>query len=657
MPQIIPGGLIVLLVFVAYLPAMQGAFLWEDDSWTTKLSPFFQNISGLGSIWFHPSVLEQYYPLTGTSFWLDYQLWNFWTTPYHVENVLLHAASALLFWRLLVQLRAPGAWLAGAIFALHPIMVESVAWITERKNVLSLVFYLGALLVYGKYAQWETVAGEAAPASGEPGGKYRRAWLYGMTFALFLCAVLAKTTAFSLPTVILLIGWWKRGQIRWRADVTPMLPFFAVGIGLSMATAWLEKHQAGAQGADFAMSFPQRCLMAGHSFWFYPGKLFWPAKLCFVYPQWRPDPGSWWQWLFPAAALAALLVPWLMRGRIGRGPATAMFFFVGTLFPALGFVNVYGMIFSVVWDHWVYMSSLGIIALVAALVARLSESLRTPAVVYGFAAIVLPVLALLTWRQAGMYTDVETLWRRTLAVNPECWLADNNLGLMLVSQGHVDEAIEHYQKAIRNNPNSFQTLDNLGMAYAAKGEEDEAIEQYRDAIKVNPKYWDSYYHLGVALVAKGQLDGAIESYRMATELNPNLFEAFNNLGSALAAKGRFDEAIDNYRKALAINPNSPTTMNHLAWALAVSPDDRLRNGAEAVQWAERACEMTQYGRPAYITTLAAAYAEAGRFPEATATAQKARAAAVAKGEADIAAQDDQMLELFKSGRAYHEPAP
>ncbi|HXC97996.1 MAG TPA: tetratricopeptide repeat protein, partial [Verrucomicrobiae bacterium] len=175
-----------------------------------------------------------------------------------------------------------------------------------------------------------------------------------------------------------------------------------------------------------------------------------------------------------------------------------------------------------------------------------------------------------------------------------------------------------------------------------------------NAIKVNPKYWDSYYHLGVALVVKGQLDGAIESYRMATELNPNLFEAFNNLGSALAAKGRFDEAIENYHRALAINPNSPTTMNHLAWALAVSPDDRLRNGAEAVQWAERACEMTQYGRPAYITTLAAAYAEAGRYNDAVAAVQKARAVALEKGQSDVAAQDDQMLELFKSGRAYHE---
>ena len=383
-----------------------------------------------------------------------------------MENVLLHAASAVLFWRLLVQLRLPGAWLAGAIFALHPIMVESVAWITERKNVLSLAFYLGALLAYGKYARWDSTATEKMARSPDTShaaratGHFFMAWL---SF-LFLCALLAKTTAFSLPAVILLIGWWKRGQIRWRADVMPMLPFFAVGICLSMVTAWLEKHHAGAQGADFAMTFPERCLVAGHSFWFYLGNLFWPAKLCFVYPQWRPDPGSWWQWLFPAAALAVLLVPWLARGRIGRGPATAMFFFAGTLFPALGFINVYGMIYSLVWDHWVYMSSLGIIALVAALVARLAESLRTPAVAYGFAAIVLPLLSPSDLAAGGDVHRRGNPLAKNAGCEPGCWLADNDLGLMLMRQGHVDEAIEHYQDAIQYDTNSFQTFNNLGMA-------------------------------------------------------------------------------------------------------------------------------------------------------------------------------------------------
>ena len=249
--------------------------------------------------------------------------------------------------------------------------------------------------------------------------------------------MLAKTTTFSLPAAILLIGWWKRGQIRWRADVLPTLPFFALALGLCAVTAWLEKYHVGAEGSDFALTFPQRCLVAGRAFWFYLGNLFWPANLCFVYPRWQPDPGSGWQWLYPVTAIGALFTLWLARGRIGRGPVTALFFYVGTLFPVLGFMNAYGMRYSFVWDHWVYLSALGIIALVAALVVRVAEFLRTPAVVYGFGAIVLPVLALLTWRQAGMYTDMETLWRTTLAKNPDCWMAHNNLGVALADPGAV----------------------------------------------------------------------------------------------------------------------------------------------------------------------------------------------------------------------------
>jgi hypothetical protein len=438
------GGLIVLLVFLAYLPALRGGFIWDDDSWTTNLSALFQDTSGLRLIWFQPTALQQYYPLSGTTFWLDYQLWKFWTLPYHVENVLLHALAALLFWRLLLRLQLPGAWLASAIFALHPVMVESAAWITERKNVLSLVFYLGALLAYGRYAQWVTRTGEIAPLPDSSRSTWRPSLFYGLAFVLFLGALLAKTTTFSLPAAILLIGWWQRGQIRWRADVLPTLPFFALALGLCTVTAWLEKYHVGATGSDFALTFPQRCLVAGRAFWFYLGNLFWPANLCFVYPRWQPNPDLGWQWLYPVTAIGTLFTLWLIRGRIGRGPVTALLFYVGTLFPVLGFMNAYGMRYSFVWDHWVYLPALGIIALVAALVMRAAESLRTPAVVYGFAAIVLPVLALLTWRQAGMYTDMETLWRKTLARNPDSSMAHNNLGILLRNQGHIEEAMEHY---------------------------------------------------------------------------------------------------------------------------------------------------------------------------------------------------------------------
>jgi Flp pilus assembly protein TadD len=755
------GALIVLLVFLAYLPALRGSFVWDDDSWTTNLSALFQDPSGLRSIWFQPTALQQYYPLSGTTFWLDYQLWKFWTTPYHVENVLLHALAALLFWRLLLRLRAPGAWLAGAIFALHPVMVESVAWITERKNVLSLVLYLGALLAYLRYAQGVSSGRCQVTRTDSILSRVtcHPSLFYGLAFVLFLGALLAKTTTFSLPAAILLIGWWQRGHIQWRADVLPTLPFFALALGLCAVTAWLEKNHVGAEGSDFALTFPQRCLIAGRAFWFYLGHLFWPANLCFVYPRWQPNPGSGWQWLQPVTALGALFTLWLARGRIGRGPVTALFFYVGTLFPVLGFMNAYGMRYSFVWDHWVYLSALGIIALVAALVVRAGESRRTPAVVYGFAAIVLPVLALLTWRQAGMYTDMETLWRDTLAKNPDCWMAYNNLGLLLKKQGHIEEAMENYRKSIQINPNNAEALNDLGLALAdngrfdeaienyhqaiqidpnlsaalndlglalaAKGQLDEAIENYHKAIQINPNYSHALNNLGVALAAKGQLDEAIEDYHKAIQINPNLSGALNNLGVALAAKGQFDEAIENYRqaiqikpdycdaldnlgitltaqeqfdeavetfrKAIQINSNRPETffhlgmtlgqlgrtreavaqyrealrlnpnlagaLNNLAWVLAASPDDQLRNGAEAVHLAERACELTHYGQPLFIGTLAAAYAECGRYPEAVTTAEKAEKLATDAGLKKPAEKNRQLLELYRAGKAYHEPPP
>jgi tetratricopeptide (TPR) repeat protein len=734
MPPVWAGALIVLLVFLAYLPALHGGFVWDDDSWTTNLSVLFQNMSGLRSIWLYPAALQQYYPLSGTTFWLDYQLWNFWTTPYHVENVLLHALAALLFWRLLLRLDMPGAWLASALFALHPVMVESAAWITERKNVLSLVFYLGAFLAYLRYAQGMTDNG--CQVTGDKRQVTRKDSLlsrvtrhpslfYGLAFVLFLCALLAKTTTFSLPAAILLIGWWQRGQVRWRADVLPSLPFFALAFGLCAVTAWLEKHHVGAQGPEFDLTFPQRCLVAGHAFWFYLGKLFWPAHLCFVYPRWQPNPGSVWQWLYPVTALGALFTLWLARGRIGRGPVTALLFYVGTLFPVLGFMNAYGMRYSFVWDHWVYLSALGIIALAAALVVRLAEFLRAPAVVYGFAAIVLPVFTLLTWRQAGTYTDKETLWRKTLARNPDCSLAHNNLGVMLYYQGRKEEATEHYRKAIQTKPDYFDALYNLGIALADEDRYDEAIENYRATLRISPDFYPAMNSLGVALIARGRFDEAIKHFRRAIQISPNFSVAMNNLGNALAARGRFDEAIENYRQAIQVNPNycealdnlgvalatqgrfdeaienyrqaiqvnsnRPETffhlgmtlgqlgrtreavaqyrealrlnpdlagaLNNLAWVLAASSDDELRDGAEAVRLAEHACELTHDGEPLVIGTLAAAYAEAGHFPEAVITAEKAERLATTAGQTAVAANNRHLLELYRAGKPYHEPAP
>jgi tetratricopeptide (TPR) repeat protein len=732
-------------------------------------------------MWCQPTALQQYYPLSGTTFWLDYHLWGFWPLPYHVENVLLHAVSAVLFWQLLRRLETPGAWLAGAVFALHPVMVESAGWITERKNVLSLVFYLGALVAYGRFNSfWKEDNGSPA----RHGGAY--------VLALLLClgALLAKTTAFSLPAVIVLIGWWKRGRVRWRDDVLPTLPMFALSIGFCLMTAWLEKTHVGAQGPDFALSFPERWLIAGRAPWFYIGKLLWPANLCFVYPRWQPDAGSWRPWLYPAATVGLLVALWLARRRMGRGPATAAFFFVGTLFPLLGFFNAYGMRYSFVWNHWVYLPSLGLIALAAALAARAAVALRAPRAVYGVAAGVLVVLGVSTWRQARIYHDVKTLWGDTLMKNPRCWMAHNNLGDVLLQEGKgseakgeleqalrikpdyaeghynlgnvflqegkvseakgeleqalrirpayaeahynlgnvflqegkVSNAIAQYEQALRIKPYLAEAHNNLGFALAQTGKTRDAIAHYQQALRIKPDYAEAHCNLGAALgqagrmpeaighleralrikpeypeahgnlgtvyLREGKVSDAAEEFEQALRIKPEYYDAHNNLGDALVRLGRLPEAIVQYQQALQnnpgnadarsklgavliatghaqdarsqleqalrINPDLIEAQNNLAWVLAILPPAEGGDPVRAVALAERACERSGNRAPRYLDTLAAAYAAAGRFEDAVATARNAIDLARSTGQAELVEEIEARLEVYRSGRAYRQ---
>ena len=732
------GGLIILLVFLAYLPTLRGGFIWDDDSYVTH-NPTLHDLGGLQRIWFKVGAVPQYYPLVHTTFWLEYHLWALNPIGYHLINVLLHAVAAILLWQVLRRLQAPGAWLAAVIFALHPVEVESVAWVTERKNVLSAVFYFAAALAYLRFVAWEKPDRQ---------NRFRWHWYLG-ALVLFLAALLSKTVACSLPAVLLLMCWWKKGRVQ-RGDVMPLLPFFVVGVALGLLTAWMEKHHVGARGADWSLTFADRCLIAGRALWFYAGKLVWPAPLTFIYPRWEIEPAVWWQWLFPIAAAGVVAGLWLARRRIGKGPLVAVLFFAGTLGPALGFVNVYPMRYSFVADHFQYLASVGLIILFAAGLNRAPRVIPATLVV---------LLGALTWQQTGIYRDLETLWRDTLAKNPGCWMAQNNLGTVFADKGRYDEAIKYYRKAIQLNPNFSEAQYGLGLAFAAQGRLDEAIENYRKAIQINPDYRDALndlgnalaskgrfdeaignyrkairinpnyaearYNLGNALAAQGQLDEAIENYYKAIRINPNyaeaqnnlgialadkgrfgeaieafrkaiqskpdfsealnnlggvllnqgrfdeaienyrkaiqskpnFSEALNNLGATLAAQGRYDEAIENYRKAIQSKPDFSEALNNLAWVLATCPDAGLRNGAEAVRLAERACELTHYGEPSFIGTLAAAYAEAGRFPEAVTTAEKAVQLATDAGSKKTAGENRQRLELYRTGKPYHEPAP
>ena len=714
--------LLVAVTLLAYVPAIRGKFLWDDDSWTTAISGLLRDFSGLWLLWSKPTALQQYYPLTGTSFWLDYHLWGFRALPYHVENVLLHALAVLLFWRLLRRLQVPGDWLAAALFALHPLMVESVAWITERKNVLSLVCYLGALAAYDRFSgSWKDDGDNAAAPVVAESPRHRPA-LYALSFILFLAALLAKTTAFSLPAVILLICWWKRGRIRWRADVLPTLPFFALGLGLGLVTAWMEKNHVGAKGPEWALSFPERCLIAGRAPWFYIGKLVWPANLCFIYPRWELDAGSWSQWLYPVGGIGTLLALWFARARIGRGPAAAGFFLVGTLFPVLGFMNVYFMRFSFVCDHWVYLPSLGLIALAAALVARIAEQLRAPGVLAGFAVIVLPLLGILTWRQGRMYADDITLWRTTLSQNPNAFMAHSNLGLALYSagqvdeavvhfrravelypggaesqnnlgeallqKGRVDEAVTHFQKAVILQPGNFVAHNNLGVALRRKGRTDEAIPHFQMALRIQPKNSMAHCELGLALLDTGQVEQAIIHLQTALQIEPNNALIEENLGLAILRNAQVDEAIAHFRRAVRLDPRLAAAhaefarrylqqgkvrdavahfraaidaqparvdvLNDLAWVLATCPESSIRNGTKAVELAQQADQLSGGNNPLILSTLAAAYAEAGRFPEAIGTTERAISLASAQTNGALVADFQSRIVLYRSGLPFRD---
>jgi protein O-mannosyl-transferase len=857
---------LVAAVFLTYQPAWQGGMLWDDEAHVTLLE--LRSLDGLGRIWFDVAAwhrvdqpwykafgaTQQYYPLLHSFFWLQWQLWGDATLGYHLVNIALHAIAAVLVALLLRRLKIPGALLAAAIFALHPVQVESVAWITEQKNTLSAVFYLAAALMYLRFDQSRRV--DLSPPVRTEWTKIHPALSYTLAFGLFVLGLLSKTVTATLPAALLVVFWWQRGKLSWRRDVLPLTPFFLLATAAGALTAYVERKLIGAEGAEFELTIIERLLMAGRVVWFYLGKLCWPAELIFFYPRWGIDQAVWWQYLYPLAAVLLVAVLGLLAFRYRwRAPLAGVLFFVGTLFPVLGFFNVYPFRFSLVADHFQYLASLGIIALAAAGLAllwtRFAES--TPLVPrekcpslqstmslegpssrrsvtgtlagYGLCLLLLAALAVLSWRQSRMYADNETLYLTTIERNPQCWIAydnwgflligrgqfdegvaycrkaqeinpgaaepynhlglaaarrgrydeaiacfeqsvairpdfimaQNNLGGALMAQGRLDEAIAHCRKALEINPdyvealsnlgvalmnqwqfeeaalqyrralelrpNDAQVYDNLGHMAESQGHIDAAIAHYRKALEIKPDHAAIHSHLGVSLTRQGQVDEAIEHFRQALRIKPDNPEVSINLGSALASQGRFDEAIAHYRSALAAKPDNPTAhnnlgsalakqgqleaaivqfqealrckpdyreafnnvqialnqqhqrieatvaqwreaarvqpdqaavLNRLAWALATCPLATVRNGTEAVPLAQRAVTLSEGKEPVILDTLAAAYAEAGQFAEATSTAELAFALAQSRGETPLADRIRGRLELYRAGQPYRE---
>ena len=571
-----PGALIFFATVLAYLPALSGGFIWNDSDYVT--APALRSFAGLARIWTEPGATEQYYPFLHSAFWLQHRLWGDHPLGYHIVTLLLHASCAVMFALILRRLFARdqangAAWLAALLFALHPVHVESVAWITEQKNTLSLAFYLVAAAAYLQFDEM------------------RRPRTYVAALALFVASLGCKTVTATLPAALLVIFWWKRGRLSWRRDVLPLLPWLAVGAAAGLFSSWVEQTYVGARGMDFNLPVIGRALVAGRAIWFYAGKLAWPAGLNFVYPRWTVDAAVWWQWLFPLGVLAVGSALWSLRRR-ARAPFAAFLFFVGSLFPVLGFVNLYGARFSWVWDHWQYLPDLGPLALAAAGLAAgwQRAKLRFRRLGNGLVAALALSLGALTWTECAMFHDDQTLYRAVLARNRDCWLAYNNLGIVWSRMpGRLNDAIAQYEEALRLQPDFAGAHNNLGHAWAqVPGRLNDAIAQYEEALRLQPDLADAHNNLGLAWAqVPGRLNDAIAQYEEALRLQPDLAEAHNNLGIAWAqVPGRLNDAIAQYEEALRLQPNLARAHNNLGIAWAQVPgrlNDAIAQYEEALR--------------------------------------------------------------------------
>jgi tetratricopeptide (TPR) repeat protein len=610
----------------AYWPALRGGLVWDDASHVT--SPALVSLHGLWRIWFDLSATQQYYPLLHSAFWMEHRMWGDAVLGYHLVNIVLHATAAFLAIAIARRLSLAGAWLAGFVFALHPVCVEAVAWISEQKTTLSGVLCLGAALAYLHF------------------DRSRRGPQYLLATALFVFALLTKTVTATLPAALLVVLWWKRGRMDWKRDGLPLAPWLALGAAAGMFTAWMERTSIGAQGPDFALTLVQRCLLASRAVWFYAAKLVWPAGLMFTYPRWTLDARQWWQYLFPASLAMLAIALWRLARR-HRGPMAGFLIFAGTLFPVLGFLNVYPFLFSFVADHFQYLASLGIV-----IPAAWGLTIAPRPVWRAAGVLIVALLGVLTWRQSGTYRDAETLYRTTLERNPASWMARNNLcSLLLQRPGGLTEAISQCEAALRIRPDYAEAHNNLGSALAQlpgrlpdaaaefaaalrtkpyfaeahfnlanalaqlPGRQAEAIAEYETALRIRPDHLAAHLNLGTVLLrTPGRLPDAIAEYQAVLRLNPDLAEAHNNLGSALAQlPGRLPDAIAEYRAALIADPNYSKAHNNLGSLLAQIPG-RLPEAIGEYQAALRA-------NPAYAEAhynLGVALAKAGRTPEAIA---------------------------------------
>jgi protein O-mannosyl-transferase len=600
------GLILILSVILTYTPVWKAGFVWDDETILTA-NPCIVGPLGLKEIW--TTRAADICPLTLTTYWVEHALWGVSALPYHLVNVLLHGACAVLLWEVLRSLRVPGAWLGAALWALHPVTVESVAWITEMKNTESGFYFLLSILFFVRWLRPKE-AGNRQTA----GSSY---YLLSLLFAAL--AMASKSSTVILPVVICLCAWWLGGRWQWRI-VGRVIPMFVMAIASSALSIYTQAlHPGIVIEPQWTRTWLQRLCAAGDAIWFYLAKLLWPHPLVAVYPRWQIDAGQWASYLGLLAVIVLLSIFWTNRKRWSRPWFFAFAYFFVALLPILGLVDDPIFRYSLVFDHFQYLGSIGPLALAGAGFARFSESTipKRKWVGWSLCAGLLLILGMLSWQRSWTFESEERLWTDTLAKNPTCWVAQNNLGLALFRNGRIKEAIAHYQKSLEIYPHNADARDNLGHALEEEGQLDTALAQFQEAAESNPNSAVAHSNLGAALFRKGQVAEAITQYQRALEIMPLFADAHYNLGAALFRKGQVAEAIAQYQKALQINPNYAEAHCDLGAAL-------FREGqvAEAISQYRKALEI----KPGYAEAhqnLGVALLETAEAAEAASELQKA----------------------------------
>lgn len=585
-------GVIALIILTAYAPALHGQFLW-DDPLLIRDNPLLRNVRGLWAIWFTTKPVD-YFPLTYSCLWLQWHLWGDSTIEYHLVNLLLHFASCLLLWGILIRLKLPriAVFLATLLFAIHPVNAMSVAWMSELKNTLSLPLYL--------LACWFWIANFVEP---DPNlSRQKTGWFYFLSLCFFIFALLAKSSLVLLPVVFLILIWWRRGRITMR-DVLRTIPFFLLAIGAGVITLSFQNHGSLIESRLAPVSWSFRIARAAWAFWFYIFKAIWPAHLTVIYPSWQPR--NILLEYFPAIALIALAIAlWLLRNFLGRGPLAAMAYILACLLPVLGLIDTAFLWYSPVSDHLQYAAIIGVIVLVAWGLAWIIQRNRPAGI------ILVSAIVLLFWFQtrsrAAVYQTEQGFWQSAVAGNPESAQAHYNLGTVFQRKGELPAAMASYRRAIDLQPRFADAHNNLGLLLMKQRNYDDAVMELELARTYRPDAI-SYRNLGLALLADKRRDDGINALYASVHLDSSDLNTRLELAAALSERNEYDRAIIQARQAVQIDPNSVNALNDLSWYLANYSQSNQSARDEAVVYAKKACELTQNKDPAILDTLAYAY--------------------------------------------------